>query len=92
MTERPSNQPVNLSGQRFGRLVAVERAPRSKGGATMWACKCDCGNMVTVQYSNLKRGATQSCGCLNHENRVNHIKHGGNRRGKRNGCIVFGGA
>lgn len=82
MSERPNNKPIDLSGQRFGRLVAIERAPRSKCGATMWVCKCDCGNRVTVQYSNLKRGATQSCGCLNDEHRINNIKHGGNRRGK----------
>lgn len=74
---------VDLSGQRFGRLVALEKADRAKSGATMWLCKCDCGNIVSVQYSNLKRGATQSCGCLNQENRESrNYKHGGSYRGK----------
>lgn len=74
---------VDLRGQRFGRLVAIEKAERPSCGATMWICKCDCGNMVPVQYSNLKSGATKSCGCLNQENREkrNH-KHGGSFRGK----------
>lgn len=74
---------VDLSGQRFGRLAAVERTGRSDCGATMWLCKCDCGNFVSVQYSNLKSGATKSCGCLNRENREKrNYKHGGSQRGK----------
>jgi hypothetical protein len=74
---------VDLSGQRFGRLVAIEKTERSSCGATMWMCKCDCGNLVSVQYSNLKSGATQSCGCLNQENCTNrNRKHNGSFRGK----------
>ena len=74
---------VDLAGQRFGRLVAVERSGRSDCGSTMWLCKCDCGSLVSVQYSNLKSGATKSCGCLNQENREKrNQKHGGSFRGK----------
>lgn len=32
-----------------------------------WLCKCDCGNDVVVFGSNLGRGHTMSCGCLNKE-------------------------
>lgn len=74
---------VDLVGQRFGRLVVSERLERSGCGATKWLCKCDCGNLVSVQYSNLKSGATKSCGCLNQENREKrNRKHGGSFRGK----------
>ena len=49
----------------------------------MWRCKCDCGNVVSVQYSNIKSGATKSCGCLNREiHAKRNYKHGGNFRGK----------
>lgn len=72
---------IDLRGQRFGRLVVTDKAERSSCGATRWLCKCDCGNIVTAQYSNLKRGATKSCGCLNKENRENrNYKHGGSYR------------
>ena len=33
----------------------------------MWHCKCDCGNYVSVVGKDLRRGATQSCGCLQKE-------------------------
>jgi len=29
-----------------------------------WLCKCDCGNEIVVIGNNLKRGTTNSCGCL----------------------------
>ena len=72
---------LDLRGQRFGRLVVVERAEKAKCGATRWHCRCDCGKHVVVQYSNLKNGFTQSCGCLNVENLIKrNYKHGGDCR------------
>lgn len=63
---------VDRSGQRFGRLTALERRP-PKNGSVSWLCKCDCGKEVVVDSSNLKQGITRSCGCL----RVDaHAKHG----------------
>lgn len=52
---------------RFGRLTVVRQADDyiSPGGTRYkkWECVCDCGNTVTVFASNLKQGATTSCGC-----------------------------
>ncbi len=53
----------DLTGQRFGRLVALERDAASCG-RPKWKCMCDCGNTVSVYASNLKRGSSKSCGCL----------------------------
>lgn len=56
----------DLTGQRFGRLTVLERAPKPSK-QTYWLCSCDCGNQATVRGSNLRCGKTKSCGCLHDE-------------------------
>lgn len=56
----------DLTGQKFGRLTAVEHVGTKKG-QTMWKCICDCGNTSIIGYPNLITGNTKSCGCLNSE-------------------------
>lgn len=62
-----SRKKIDLTGQRYGRLVVIEEAGRSKHGKVLWRCKCDCGNFITVSSNCLRRGHTQSCGCLHSE-------------------------
>lgn len=57
------NAKIDLKGMRYGRLVAIESAGKTKSGNTLWLCKCDCGNEVIVSISNLRNGHTKSCGC-----------------------------
>lgn len=54
---------IDLTGQRFGKLVVTERAPNGAGGNVRWICRCDCGTEIVVFGSSLKNGSTQSCGC-----------------------------
>jgi hypothetical protein len=58
----PSPRALALAGQRFGRLVAIERQGRINKGAA-WLCLCDCGQRSVVAASDLARGRTKSCGC-----------------------------
>jgi hypothetical protein len=72
---------VDLTGQRFGRLVVKKRGKtkrRNNGGTIVyWLCQCDCGNVVEVVGGDLKRGCTQSCGCLSRETAKTRLtKHG----------------
>lgn len=61
----------DLTGQRFGRLVAVEATEmRGQGGATIWRCRCDCGREAMVPSSQLLKGARKSCGCLSRPENV----------------------
>jgi len=53
---------LDLTGQRFGRLVALKPAP-DKNHRTMWKCKCDCGTIKIVASACLQRGTTISCKC-----------------------------
>lgn len=59
----------DLTGQRFGRLKAVRRAPNGPRWQTRWHCICDCGNAKVMHTSNLTTGKSKSCGCGAEENR-----------------------
>ena len=68
---------LDLTGQRFGRLVVIQRAENTKGGKARWRCQCDCGQEIIVDGKHLRRGETQSCGCLQKEKtRKSHTTHG----------------
>lgn len=58
---------IDLSGRRFGRLVAnnFTHIDLSNGRRMpAWECFCDCGSAKTVQGHHLRGGLTLSCGCL----------------------------
>lgn len=62
---RPSSRRVDITGQRFGKLIVLYPGdPAKMGHGLKWYCKCDCGNIVLVETCHLKEGHTQSCGCL----------------------------
>lgn len=55
----------DLIGQRFGKLVAVEKLDESnKFNRILYLCECDCGNDIIVPSSSLTTGHTRSCGCI----------------------------
>lgn len=57
---------LDISGQVFGRLTALEIERITPSGAA-WACRCACGNTCIVKASLLRNGNTKSCGCLKKE-------------------------
>ena len=68
---------IDLTGQKFGRLMVIECAGRDKRGRAIWKCKCDCGNEAIKGSDRLIRGITQSCGCLHTERtRQANTRHG----------------
>ncbi len=56
-------KPLDLAGQKFNRLTAINSAGRDKRGI-LWRCICECGTEVIVRGSNLPNGNVKSCGCL----------------------------
>lgn len=54
----------DLTGQRFGKLVALYPMDKRSGSSVIWYCKCDCGNYHEVASKTLTSGLVQSCGCL----------------------------
>jgi hypothetical protein len=63
ITPRPrgGKPSMDLTGQRFGRLVAVREAGRHSG-RTYWEARCDCGG-TTYRTAWELRGDARSCGC-----------------------------
>lgn len=58
--------PRDLTGMRFDRLMAIERA-ENRGNRPMWLCKCDCGEERITDAASLVKALTRSCGCLRAE-------------------------
>jgi hypothetical protein len=67
-----SRPPLDLTGKRFSKLICQRligtKTIRNADGKrinnlTLWECKCDCGNIVTVDARHLKDESTKSCGC-----------------------------
>ena len=57
---------LDLTNQKFGRLIALEKAP-NKNNRTRWKCQCECGKEIVVDTADLRRGHTISCGCFQKE-------------------------
>jgi len=55
----------DLTGQRFGNLIVLERGPSEMQGSgdvkSTWICKCDCGNTEKILARYLKRKHRTKC-------------------------------
>lgn len=54
----------DISGQRFGRLVAEKFLFYDEKFRDHWLFQCDCGNEKEMAAANVKWGRVRSCGCL----------------------------
>ncbi|GKU79837.1 hypothetical protein [Paenibacillus sp. L3-i20] len=54
---------LDLANQRFGMLVALERAGKTINDNALWLCKCDCGGHTNANATSLSKGDVVSCGC-----------------------------
>ena len=58
---------IDLTGDRFGRLVVTERAGKNRHRHALWLCQCDCGGKIITTIQDLRSGSTSSCNCLRRE-------------------------
>lgn len=63
---------INRTGQRFGKLVVLERNGTNTLKKVLWRCRCACGSELDVVAGSLVTGNTTSCGCG-----IPNFKHGG---------------
>lgn len=54
----------DITGQRFGKLVALYPTKERISNNVVWQCQCDCGNTHKAYTKLLLSGKVQSCGCL----------------------------
>lgn len=65
---------IDITGERFNKLVVLKRLENEPNGVAKWLCRCDCGKETVVRGSNLKSGAVKSCGCLKYAPKnTNHL-------------------
>jgi hypothetical protein len=68
----------DVTGQRFGRLIALAalrgRSEGSGRARTFWNCLCDCGEVKAVDATALRTGHIQSCGCLRAETATQQMR------------------
>jgi len=66
--EALKRKAVDITGKRFGKLVAINPTAQRINNSVVWHCRCDCGNEIDLPYQRLSSGNTKSCGCLLTEN------------------------
>ena len=54
----------DITGQRFGYLVALRPTEERNSGAIVWECQCDCGNKILARSTSLRSQHLLSCGCM----------------------------
>jgi hypothetical protein len=64
---------LDLTGQRFGSLTAIEITKRNNGA--FWLCICDCGKHNVVRASYLRNGSIKSCGCKQKEQALLNLQN-----------------
>lgn len=53
---------IDITGHRYGKLVAISKIEPSK--RPTWLFKCDCGSTKAIRKYHVTTGATSSCGCI----------------------------
>ncbi len=80
---------IDETGNTYGYLTVIERAPNNKEGRAMWKCRCKCGNEIIVLGKHLRSGNTKSCGCYQKERATeSNLRRGGDLTGQRFGKLV----
>lgn len=75
----------DITGKRFGRLVAVELDHCDEKSGDCWLFHCDCGAEKIMPAANVKYGRVKSCGCLYRERMA---KQSQDITGRRYGRLV----
>lgn len=73
---------IDITGERFGKLVVLGKSQERKRDVLSWDCICDCGTSKTIAGPELRSGQTKSCGCGMNKGNPKDIT------GKQKGCLT----
>lgn len=74
---------IDMAGWRFVRWTVLRHSGYTHRGSARWLCRCDCGAERELQGDQLRRGRSQSCGCLTRELMAERATHEHARRGNK---------
>lgn len=55
----------DLTGKKFNKLTAIKLSHIKEKHTAYWEWICDCGKIKVIIGSNVAKGYTKSCGCIN---------------------------
>lgn len=61
---KPQRLRKDLTGKRFGKLIAIRVVDRSRNKHIRWECQCDCGNKKSILSTHLISNKIVHCGCV----------------------------
>lgn len=74
---------IDLSGNRYGKLVVIEQTDRTPSGRSRWLCQCDCGGTAKIHGQRLTSGLADSCGCDTFSKKSAALKTHGHSVGRK---------
>lgn len=73
----PNARFQDITGQRFGKLVAIRMTGYNKWRRQLWEFRCDCGTVCIKDRNQVTTAeGTRSCGCNQFGHNKKHGKHG----------------
>ncbi len=60
----------DITGKRYGKLVALNSTGKKKNDCYIWLCQCDCGSYKEVSIAHLNSGLVVDCGCGREERKL----------------------
>jgi transposase-like protein len=61
--EKAARRIEDITGRRFGSLVALAIETKADNNAFVWRCRCDCGRSRLVKRSDLTRASSPTTAC-----------------------------
>jgi hypothetical protein len=66
---------TKMCGKKYGRLTVIEKDIKTEN---KYICRCECGNIKSIDITSISTGRVKSCGCITKEKckiEKPHLKH-----------------